>query len=117
MQQSRWSVKNMLLVRLGGWVIIVPVLLGSLAYADLLYLDSHSGLSTSLGPATVAVSPHPAGQPDNPENPGDLRDHSAVWVSFADTGYRGSVLQPYQGTTPVVSVFDTFLSDSGTLKL
>ena len=107
----------MSLVRLVGWVITVPVLLGSLAHADLLYLDSRSGLSTGLGPATVAVSPHPAWQPDNPANPGDASDHSAVWISFADTGYGGSVLQPYQGTTPVVSVFDTFLSDSGTLKL
>jgi hypothetical protein len=117
MQQSRWSVLNMSLVRLVGWVITVPVLLGSLAHADLLYLDSRSGLPTGLGPVTVAISPHPAWQPDNPANPGDASDHSAVWISFADTGYSGSVLQPYQGTTPVVSVFDTFLSDSGTLKL
>ena len=107
----------MSLVRLVGWVVTLPVLLGSLADADLLYLDSRPGLSTDLGPATVAVSPHPVWQPDNPANPGDASDHSAVWISFADTGYGGSVLQPYHGTTPVVSVFDTFLSDSGTLKL
>jgi hypothetical protein len=107
----------MSLVKLVGWVITVPVLLGSFAHADLLYLDSRSGLSTGLGLATVAVSPHPAWQPDNPANPGDAGDHAAVWISFADTGYGGSVLQPYQGKTPVVSVFDTFLSDSGTLNL
>src|SRR4030095_14475289 len=71
MQQSCWSVLNVSIVRLVGWVITVPVLLGSLAHADLLYLDSRSGLSTGLGPVTVAVSPHPVWQPDNPANPGD----------------------------------------------
>ena len=117
MQESGWSVHNMSRVRLVGWVITIPVILSSLLHADLLYLDSRAGLSTGLGTATVAVSPHPAWQPDNPANPGDATDHSAVWISFADTGYGGSVLQPYHGTIPVVSVFDTFLSDSGTLKL
>jgi hypothetical protein len=107
----------MSLVRLVGRVITIPVLLSSLASADLLHLDSRLGLSTSLGPGTVAVSPHPAWQPDNPANPGDARDHSAVWISFADTGYGGSILQPYQGTIPVVSFFDTFISGPGWLKL
>ena len=33
------------------------------------------------------------------------------------TGYGDSQFQPYQGTTPVVTVFDTFDSGAGTLHL
>jgi hypothetical protein len=117
MQHSPWSLLTMSLVKLLVWVITAPVLLGSLAHAGLIYLDSSPGLPTDLGPVTVAISPDPLWQPDNPANPGDVSDHSAVWISFADTGYGGSLFQSYQGTNPVVSVFDTFASGSGTLTL
>lgn len=87
------------------------------ASADLLYLNSQAGLSTSLGPSAVAVTPHPLWQANNPLNPGDPSDDAAVWISFADTGYGGSVFQPMQGTTPAVSIFQSFLSDAGMLTL
>jgi hypothetical protein len=105
------------LLKLLSWVITVPLLLTGVAHATVIDLDSGPGLSTSLGPLTVAITPYPEWQANHPTNPGDASDHSAVWISFADTGYNGSVFQPYQGTTPVVAVFDTFVTDPGNLKL
>lgn len=93
------------------------VFFGGVASADLLYLDSQAGLATSLGPTTVAVTAHPAWQANNPANPGDSSDLAAVWISFADTGYGGSQFQPFQGTTPIGSVFQSFLSAPGMLTL
>ncbi len=89
----------------------------SVASADMLTLDSQVGLQTSLGTSTVAITPHPLWQPNNPINPGDPTDNSAVWISFADTGYGGRQFQPFEGTTPVGSVFQSFLSNSGFLTL
>ena len=100
-----------------GCVIAIPVLLNSVAYASLIDLDSGPGLTTNLPQVTVAVNPYPRWQQNDPVNPGDPSDTSAVWVSYADTGYFGSVFQPSEGTTSVVTVSDTFSSDAGTLTL
>ena len=100
-----------------GWVITIPVLLNTVAYASLIDLDSGPGLTTNLPQVTVAVNPYPRWQQNDPVNPGDPSDTSAVWVSYADTGYFGSVFQPSEGTTSVVTVSDTFSSDAGTLTL
>lgn len=89
----------------------------SVASADLLTLDSQSGLTTSAGVTTVAVTPDPLWQLNGPVNPGDAADTSAVWISYKDTGYGDSQYQSYEGTTPVVTVFDTFDSGAGTLLL
>jgi hypothetical protein len=97
--------------------VLALVVFSSVASADLLTLDSHAGLPTSNGPTTVAITPDPLWQANNPVNPGDPTDNSAVWISFADTGYGGSQFQPFEGTTPVVSVFQSFVSDPGLLTL
>jgi len=66
---------------------------------------------------TVAITPDPWWEPNNPVNPGDPTDTSALWISYGDTGYGGSQFQPTEGTTPVVTVTDTFDSGAGTLFL
>jgi len=97
--------------------MVAFLLFSGVASADLLLLDSGPGLLTSFGTTTVAITPHPWWEPNNPVNPGDSGDSSAVWISFADTGYGGTHFQPTEGTTPVVTVFDTFSSDAGMLSL
>jgi hypothetical protein len=91
---------------------------GVVSRADVVELDSRQGLPTSLpGIYSVTITPHPLWQPNNPTNPGDSTDSSAVWISDAKTGYGDSQFQPYMGTTPVVSIFDNFQSGQGTLHL
>lgn len=87
------------------------------AHAGMVLFNSRPGLATSAGPSTVAITPHPAWQANNPANPGDPSDTSAVWISHIDSGYGGSQFQPYQGTTPVVSIFDSFTSGDGVFNL
>jgi len=93
------------------------LLFSGVASADLLLLDSAPGLLTSFGSTTVAITPHPFWEPNNPVNPGDPNDTSAVWISYEDNGYGGSQFQQTEGTKPVVTVFDTFSSDPGMLTL
>jgi hypothetical protein len=89
-----------------------------MASAATITLDSQQGLFTSFaGVDTVSITPHPAWEPDHPINPGDPTDRAAVWISYADTGYGGTNFQPTEGTTPVVTVFDTFQSGAGMLTL
>jgi len=89
-----------------------------MASAATILIDSHQGLFTSFaGVETVAITPHPAWEPNHPTNPGDASDSAAVWISFADTGFGGTHFQPSEGTTPVVTVFDTFQSGAGMLSL
>src|SRR5580700_3433997 len=101
------------------WKLVIwAQLFGSgIASADLIYLNSQAGLATSAGVTAVAISPHPSWQPNHPANPGDPTNNSAVWISYADTGYGGSTFQPYGGSKPVVTIYDTFQSDPGTLHL
>jgi hypothetical protein len=119
MFQSLWRLLGaaMKIVKLIGPGVVALVLFCGVASADLLYLDSQAGLLTSNGTDTVAITPHSLWQPNNPVNPGDPSDDSAVWISFADTGYGGSYFQAFSGTTPVVSIFQSFQSDPGTLTL
>ena len=101
-----------------GRMAFTALLFNGVAFADLLLLNSGAGLTTSMGGVTtVAVDPHPSWQSNNPVNPGDPTDTSAVWISFADTGYGGNHLQPFEGTTPVVTIYDQFQSDPGMLLL
>lgn len=101
----------------------LPFILSVLAFcgiasASTITLDSRQGLLTSFaGVETVATTPHYAWQPNNAVNPGDPTDHSAVWISYADTGYGGTHFQPRLATDPVVTVFDTFQSGAGFLTL
>jgi hypothetical protein len=44
-------------------------------------------------------------------------DASAVWISCAPTGYGDSTFQPYNGLTPVVTIFHSFNSSAGYLNL
>jgi hypothetical protein len=89
-----------------------------MASAATILIDSQPGLFTSFaGAETVAITPHPAWEPNHPTNPGDASDGAAVWISFADTGFGGTHFQPSAGTTPVVTIFDTFQSGAGMLSL
>jgi hypothetical protein len=105
-------------VRLGV-ILGSTLLLSGFAQAGTIYIDSVPGLPTSLPgyPTTVAITPHPQWQPNNPINPGDNLDDSAVWISYAPTGYGDSHFQPYQGTVPVVSIYSSFISGAGFLDL
>jgi hypothetical protein len=86
--------------------------------ADVIDLDSRAGLATNLpGIETVTVTPDPLWQPNDPQNPGDSNDSSAVWISDAESGYGDSQFQPYEGTTPVVTVLENFQSGQGLLQL
>lgn len=55
--------------------------------------------------ATVVVDPHPSWQP-----PGN-----ALWVSYADTGYGGTVLAPTSGTTTAATIVERFNASAGSL--
>ena len=108
----------MRIAKLIGYGVSALFVCCGVASADLLILDSQAGLQTSNGSTTtVAITPDPLWEANNPINPGDPTDSSAVWISYADTGYGGSDFQSTEGTTPVVSIFDSFSSDPGMLTL
>jgi hypothetical protein len=52
---------------------------------------------------TVAITPHPVWQGNNPVNPG-APDNSAVWISYAKTGHGEAVLAPFRADVPVWSL-------------
>ncbi len=90
--------------------------------ASTIGLDSRAGLnvyvySTGQNGSTVEIAPHPVWTPDHPVNPGDSSDNSAIWISYADTGYQGAHFQPYMGDSPVMRVWETFVSGAGLLTL
>jgi hypothetical protein len=108
------------------WVAASALLLlsGAPANAGLILLDSAAGLTysnlnttgQSNPPATsgktVAIGVHPLWQQNDPDG------SSAVWISYAQTGYQGSHFQPYLGSTPVVTISDTFTAtDTNVLNL
>ena len=103
--------------RLITTAVLSLVTISATAHAGLIILNSQPGLSNSLTPATVAITPHPAWQPNNPANPWNSTDKPAVWISYAGTGYGDPNFQPYNGTTPVVSIFQSFTSAAGFLML
>ena len=105
-------------VRLGV-VLGGALLFSGLAAAGTININSVPGLATNLPgyPTAVAITPHPAWQTNNPANPGNNLDNSAVWISYAPTGYGDGHFQPYQGTTPVVSIYSSFISGAGSLDL
>lgn len=105
-------------------LLSLTLLLAGFAVAGTINLDSTAGLTAvcdlgSVYPCstTVAVTPHPAWQANNPVNPGNSSDTSAVWISYALTGYGNSQFQPYMGTTPVATVVDSFTSSAGLLTM
>lgn len=86
--------------------------------ATTITLDSKSGLNVYVYASenwtnTVTISAHPVWMANNPTNPGDPTDNSAVWISYADTGYQGSTFQPYGGAAPVMKITQTFSSGAG----
>lgn len=96
--------------------------LATAVQAGTIDLDSTAGLNVYVYPtgqngSTVAVAPHPVWKPDHPVNPGDPADHSAVWISYADTGYQGANFQPYMSNSAVMRVWQTFVSGAGLLTL
>lgn len=96
---------------------LLGIVFSGTAHATLIHINSQAGLATSAGPTTVTINPHPLWQSNNPVNPGDSNDTSAVWISHQDSGYQGSQFQPYQGMTLVMSVFHSFWSGAGNLIL
>jgi hypothetical protein len=99
-------------------VILAALFCCSCASAATIYIDSQQGLFTSFdGLATVAITPHPLWEGNHPVNPGDPADSSAIWISYADTGYGGTYFQPPADHSPVATIFDTFRSGAGMLTL
>jgi hypothetical protein len=89
---------------------------GSL-HAATINLDSRAGLPNTLSGGTVAITAHPAWQSNHPVNPGDSTDNSAVWISYAFTGFGDADFQPTMGQTPVVTISHLFTSSVGVLTL
>lgn len=102
---------------LSRFALFSLIVLSSSAHAGTILLTSVPGLPNSLTPETVAITPHSAWAPNNPQNPMDPNDTSAVWISYAATGYGDPIWQPYSGTEPVVSIFHNFTSNAGYLRL
>src|ERR1051326_1126445 len=99
---------------LAGALLALSMLAGSLR-AGVIDLDSTAGLLNSVTPATVTITPHPLWQPNNPVNPGDPTDTSAVWISYDATGYGDAVYQPPSNV--LISFFQPFTSGNGFLTL
>jgi len=100
---------------LTGALLALSALAGSLN-ASVIDLDSKAGLLSSVAPfTTVTITPHPLWEPNNPINPGDPTDTSAVWISYAPTGFGDSVFQP-QSNIPI-SIFQPFTSGAGFLTM
>jgi hypothetical protein len=99
-------------------VVLSVVACVALASAATITIDSQQGLFTGIpGIETVAITPHPSWEPNHPVNPGDSTDNSAVWISYADTGYGGTQFQPPGAASPVATIFDSFRSGPGMLTL
>lgn len=71
-----------------------------LAYSNLDPSGQYNGVGASG--LTVTTGVHPLWQPNNPNG------SSAVWISYADTGYQGNHFQPSLGSKQVVAITDTF---------
>jgi hypothetical protein len=54
---------------------------------------------------TVVVAAHPLWRPAG----------AAQWVSYADTGFAGSVLTPASGISTVFTVFESFVASAGSI--
>ncbi len=67
------------------------------------------GIPLGGGPCTAqAINLHPAWQPNNPGGSG------AVWVSYADTGFPGTVSPPSSMTDHIMTITETFFAPVGT---
>jgi hypothetical protein len=110
--------KTISLIRslLPGALLAIATLSGSLC-ASTIHLDSQVGLANTLSSGTVAITPHLLWQSNNPVNPGDPTDTSAIWISYAFTGVGDADFQPEMDQTPVVTITDSFTSGSGFLTL
>jgi hypothetical protein len=105
---------NVRTLAIGTAAAILGLLSAVPAAAGIILLNSGPGLSYSnLNPSgqyggvgasgtTVATGAHPLWQPNHPDG------SAAVWISYADTGYQGTHFQPSLGSTPVVTITDTF---------
>jgi hypothetical protein len=99
---------------LAGALLALSTLAGPL-HAGVIDLDSAPGLLNSASPFTVGITPHPLWQSNSPVNPGDPSDTSAVWISYAPTGYGDGVFQA-QSNVPI-RIFQPFTSGAGILTL
>ena len=103
------------------FMVILAVGLGMAGAAFATPINSQIGLNWTGGAAigggsgtTVAITPHPAWQGNNPFG------SPAVWISYADTGYGGGVLAPpngsatnLDGTHVIMTVTESFAADAG----
>ncbi len=103
---------------LGGLLLVSFFLFSGVAAATTFY--SGAGATITINPANplnpfapsftgsaVAIGVHPLWQPNNPDGT------SAVWISFADTGYGGADFQPPEGNQWVSFVTESFTSSVG----
>lgn len=57
---------------------------------------------------TVAIEPHAAWQPNDPNPPG----YGGEWVSYADTGIDGQTVAPRDLESPVFTIVESFVVDT-----
>jgi hypothetical protein len=102
-------------------MLILAVGFGMAGEASATPINSEIGLQWIGGAAigggtgtTVAITAHPAWQVNNPFG------SAAVWISYADTGYGGSVLAPpngsatnLDGTQVIMTVMKSFFAGTG----
>ena len=107
---------------LGLCVLLTPslvradILLDSVLGLNACVLDSTLACATNY--TTVAITPHPAWQPNGPVNPSDPTDTLAYWISYTKSGYGDPTFVPSSFTGPVYRILDTFtMSTAGQLKL
>jgi len=77
-----------------------------------------ANVSTNLAGTTVAITNvDSAWQPNNPVNPGDSTDSTAVWIGAVNSGDGATdpFVSPSNGTTgyPVYQITDTFAATAG----
>lgn len=89
----------------------------SISHAGVIFLNSQPGLANSLTAATVAITPEPRWQPNNPTIPGGTGSSSAVWISHVESGFGDSHFVPFGGIVHVMSVYHDFTSAAGILNL
>lgn len=66
-------------------------------------LEAGSG-SPGTSCMTQLIDVHPLWQPNNPAQTG----YGGEWVSYADTGSPGTTLAPLGGTSPIMTLVETF---------
>ena len=98
----------MMFCLLGAGLLKADILLVSTASLPVCLYNADATQCTAVAGGSVATNPHPLWEPNHPANPGQATDTSAVWISYADTGYLGSYFQAEKDTIPVFNWTEYF---------